>query len=198
MNKEKKEIEKQVQKITNHLLRNGKMAEDVFSELFWGKEGQLYMEAMSNRQEHREASQINLYGELFDAEMIGYWCESIDAPASVYEMTLPKIVSMSDIESDLKRYLGKNWRDLSYNEKLDVLWEYGLNVKAGMDEASKYVINRQIHRNRNNKLVDGLVVIASERLDKEWTSTPMASFEAKTFTTDGSLSRDLTEMSRYS
>lgn len=197
MNKERKIVEKQIQKITNHLLRNNKTAEDIFNDVFWGKENQTYMQAMNNRQEHREASQINVYGTLFDKEAVGYWCESVDAPASVYTMTLPKIVSMSDIESDLKRYLGKSWKQLSYDEKLDVLWEYGLSVKAGMDEASKYVINRQIHRNRNNKLVDGLVVIASERLDKEWTSTPMASFEAKTFTTDGSLSRDLTEMSRY-
>ena len=197
MNKEQKVIEKQIQKITNHLLRNNKVADDVFNEVFWGKEGQSYMDAVNNRKEVSEASQIDLYGTLFDKEDVGHWCEHIDAPASVYALTLPKIVSMSDIERDLKRYLNKNWRELSYNEKLDVLYEYGLSVKGG-EESSKYIIKRQIHRTRDNKLTDGLVVIASERLDKEWINTPMASFEAKVFTSDGGLSRDLTSMSRYS
>lgn len=155
------------------------------------------MNALNNCKGVPEASQIDLYGTLFDTEAVWHWCESIDAPARVYALTLPKIVSMSDIESDLKRYLNKQWKDLSYNEKLDVLYEYGLSVKGG-EESSKYIIKRQIHRTRDNKLTDGLVVIASERLDKEWINTPMASFEAKVFTSDGGLSRDLTSMSRYS
>ena len=197
MNKEQKIKEKKIQTITNHLLRNNKVSEDVFNDVFWGKEGQTHMEAMNSHKGVAGASQINLYGTMFSKEDVGYWCEHIDAPASVYALTLPKIISMSDIESDLKRYLNKNWRELSYDEKLDVLYEYGLSVKGG-EESSKYFIKRQIHRTRDNKLTDGLVVIASERLDKEWLNTPMASFEAKIFTSDGGLSRDLADMSRYS
>lgn len=197
MDKEQKIKEKKIQTITNHLLRCDKTAEDVFNDVFWGKEGMTLTEAMNKCSDTAEASQVSLYGTMFSKEDVGYWCEHIDAPASVYALTLPKIVSMSDIERDLKRYLNKQWKDLAYNEKLDVLYEYGLSVKGG-EESSKYIIKRQIHRTRDNKLTDGLVVIASERLDKEWINTPMASFEAKVFTSDGGLSRDLTSMSRYS
>ena len=185
--------QKIVQRIVNHLLSCDMVAEDVRRKVFKSTKDISLTEALGKI----EDTVFFIEGKSFSREHMALYCEHVDAATEEYPITLAKRVSLSDIESDLKKYEGKAWRDLSYKEQLEVLWCYGLNVKAGNPEASKYWVTRCTHRNRANKAVQGLCIVASERVDKEWTSTPMASYEAKVYTTDGSLANDLASMCRY-
>lgn len=196
MNKEQKQKERRIQKIVNMLLDEGMTADDV-AKTREDKKGPLetFTEAFERRYK-KESFKIN--GRVMPSEDMKEYCAYIDSFSSkVANIPLAKRVSMSDIQSDLNKYLNTTWKDLSYEQKLNVLWEYGLNVLKESEDSSKYWVTRCIHRNRNNQVVDGLCIIASERTDKEWIMTPMASYEAKVYTKDVEMMRDIDRMGAY-
>lgn len=196
MNNEQREKELTIQRITNALLDASMVAEDVFSP----KEGESMASAFKRylAVNKKHPGVFVIQGKRFTDSEMQLYCEDIDSTPKELPIKLAKRVSMSDIESDVKNHLGKRFNQLSDDEKMSVLWEYGLNVKPESEGASKYYVYRCIHRNRSNKVVKGLCIVASERTDREWLSTPMASFEAKTFSTDGEMCRDINKMCRYS
>lgn len=194
MNKERREQELVIQRITNALLNEHKVAEDVFKP----KEGESMGSALNRYvANYNNPQSMTIDNKRFCMEEMKLYCEDIDNTPKELPIKLAKRVSLGDIESDVKKYLGTRFNKLSDEEKIDLLWEYGLNVKPEVEGSSKYYVIRCIHRNRQNKPVKGLCIVASERTDKEWLMSPMASFEAKTFTADGELCRDIYRMSRY-
>ena len=116
------------------------------------------------------------------------------------EIVNPLIAGLSMIEDD----------EDSYDEDLHKKWQkrlnYNLNIKKKMTEqelevsdeenASKYYIDRKLHRNADNKVEYGLCITANERTDDAWKLSPHASLEAKLYTEDVELARDLQEMGR--
>lgn len=178
--------EKLFQSITNSLLdsgldlitflrsKNDKLEDDV---------EEVYPEAIKH---FKVGDSVKIGVDVYHAEDFLDYCKHADMPPEGRYITLPKYIPMEDIENALQQQYGKSWKDLTQTEKNDVLWNCGMNTKDG-----RYYVDRRIYRNSKNKAVTGLCVVASERTDKEWTKTPFASYEAKIFTTDGSLSKEL-------
>ena len=194
MDEQQKKDQLTIQRITQSMLNDGKCVEELFHRLDRkGDEPFLhtYLRVVSDE------SGMTIGGKQYTHEEMLLFFNSVDSPSEELELPLAKRVSMSDIQSDLNKYLNTTWKDLSYEQKLGVLWEYGLNVLKESEDSSKYWVTRCIHRNRDNKIVDGLCIIASERTDKEWIMTPMASYEAKVYTKDVEMMRDIDRMGAY-
>lgn len=182
-------------RLSSWLLQQGKVAEDVYDKILFGLVAQRdkcsYTQLLKSK--YHPSDNISVFGKTFTFKQVKEWCEDVDKGAADYPISLAKRVSLSDIENDCKRLINKNWRDLTYKEKNDILWEYGLDVKV----ASRYWVERLLHRNRQGKIVNGLCVVAQERTDREWLLRPEASFEAKVHSEDIEMIRDTSRMSRY-
>lgn len=190
MDEQQKKEQLTVQRITQSMLNEGKCVEELFHRLDRkGDEPFLhtYLRVVSD-----ESGMIIDGRQYTHYEMILFF-NSVDSPSEELELRLAKRVSMSDIEDYVGQYYGKRWKDFKFKEKQDILYGFGLDVKGG----KRYYVDRITHRNRANKVVTGLCVAGSERIDKEWLTSGLASYEAKIFTTDGALNRDLMEMGRY-
>lgn len=178
--------EKLFQNITNSLLdsgldlitflqsKNNKLEDDI---------EEVYPEAIKH---FKVGDSVKIGVDVYHAEDFLDYCKHVDMPPEGRYITLPKYIPMEDIENALQQQYGKSWKDLTQTEKNDVLWNCGMNTKDG-----RYYVDRRIYRNSKNKAVTGLCIVASERTDKGWTKTPFASYEAKIFTVDGSLSKEL-------
>lgn len=70
-----------------------------------------------------------------------------------------------------------------------IFWE------AGIDTTQEFELRDCLHRPLTTKQAwQGLRVEGVERLDKEYLQSPLASFEAKTYTKDASLRRELNSL----
>ena len=106
-----------------------------------------------------------------------------------YKVT--KYVSLPDLVSTLKG-AGMDGSKLSGDDLLEVLWLLGLDTKD-----YKVIERVDTHRTSDNKAVTCLRYICSERMDKEWLESGMATFEAKLEASgDASLNREIASIGR--
>jgi hypothetical protein len=89
---------------------------------------------------------------------------------------------------DLEGVIGFQTSKETQNKELfeSIIWTYGA------DTTKPYIIRKVLHRPRTSKEVyDGFRVEFTERLDKEYLLSGMASIEAQLFTKDKSLAAEL-------
>lgn len=132
----------------------------------------------------------------YTKEEVLEYAKSVDgyAPSAKY-MAIPLRLSMEDINKRLKGF-GKGWGDLDNDEKNQLLHYMGLDVMANTNNTTRYVTGSGIHRTATGRQVNGLYVMANERTDKEWLLSGNASEEAKLYTEDYELQRELSIMNR--
>lgn len=99
------------------------------------------------------------------------------------EFKLPSRLSMSDVAM-LDVCIGGSCADLPFEQLLDIAYEHGLNVKQS------YKIEKGLHRNLQNKVINGEYIIAEERLDDAWIKSGNATIEAITICSDDYGMRD--------
>lgn len=93
-------------------------------------------------------------------------------------------LSFKDLEGVVGFQTAKETQDKELLES--ILWTYGADV------TKPYVIRKTLHRPRTSKEVyDGFRVEFTERLDKDYLLSGMASLEAQLFTKDKSLTAEL-------
>lgn len=155
------------------------------------------------KRKRKDKSDVQVGAKFFTYEDVLTVCEEVDKPARNHNMQLACIRSMEDVHTycDVKGY--PKWSALSYEKKLDVLWDLGLAVKyeeegvMGEDEeVSKYFISNKQHRKFDNSIVRGLCVTATERTDRAWKDSGYATQEAMIYTKDHELAKDLAQMGR--
>lgn len=132
-------------------------------------------------------SKLNLY------DMKAY-CKYLDTPPDERNITLARRIPLEYIKSYIKP---KTWKNMSVDEKHDVLWGLGLSVKYSEDNietASRYYIKCENYRTEDNKVKIGLVVVGSERIDKEWLRSGYASDGAILFVNDVNRIEELYEI----
>ncbi len=118
-------------------------------------------------------------------------------------LPVPRKLPMSTVEAALKMLGKPRWAKCSEEDKLDVLWELGMCCNSreevyqnGILVSNEYYPSVSMYRDDNNKVVYGWIITASERTDKEWLSAGYASQDAKLFTEDAELAKDLAEMGK--
>lgn len=93
-------------------------------------------------------------------------------------------LSFKDLEGVIGFQTCKETQDKDLLES--ILWTYGADI------SKPYIIRKVLHRPRTSKEVyDGFRVEFTERLDKEYLLSGMASIEAQLFTKDKSLAAEL-------
>lgn len=93
-------------------------------------------------------------------------------------------LSFKDLEGVIGFQTAKETQDKELLES--ILWTYGA------DTTKPYIVRKTLHRPRTSKEVyDGFRVEFTERLDKEYLLSGMASIEAQLFTKDKSLAAEL-------
>ena len=149
---------------------------------------------------HLKGGMVELVSKQYKYEDLEYIFNGMDFLPPNRHLSLPKTLSLVDVSRVLTMADMGSWRSLSYEDKLEVLWQLGLCVRTDEvseeENASKYYIDRKLHRNADNKVVYGLCITANERTDEAWKRSPHASLEAKLYTEDVELARDLQEMGR--
>lgn len=196
--------EKLIQRITDALLAINKCAEDM-TERGSGVylKGEEYQFRIVGRKDDNDKftllylrnnpqlKDVVIGDATFSHDDMCIYFEHIDnPPVDNFDGRLAKRVSLADIEDYLEMSGMEPWGRINKNKKKEVMKMFGL------DANKKYTINRIPHRNRFNKVVCGLCITGSERIDREWLTSGLASFEAKTFTTDGALAHELRQMAR--
>lgn len=114
------------------------------------------------------------------------FCRYIDGN----HITLARIVSMDDITK-----AGVVWKDLSLFEKKDVLHTLGLNVMGDSEQCTRY-LKKGLHRTLQGNRSNSIYFVANERTDKEWLNSGNASYEAKIWSEDNTLMRELSGLSK--
>tara|TARA_Y100000296_G_C5140160_1_gene240527 strand:- start:223 stop:855 length:633 start_codon:yes stop_codon:yes gene_type:complete len=139
--------------------------------------------------------EIKLCGRIFSSVDVEGYLEGLEGEVRSMPMVLPKIVSMIDIRRLMRRF-NYSWERASTNDKREVLFNLGLNVKVGkgFNNVSRWEVKEGIHRTESGKVEYGHYFVASERTDKEWVSSGNASDEAILYTTDGSLGNELKQI----
>lgn len=132
----------------------------------------------------------------YSKEQVLEYAKGIDKFAyTTKHMVLPLRLNLDDIDRTLKGY--GTWKELEYDEKLQLLHHLGMDVLVGTsNNTTDFSTRRGIHRNASGKLVEGVYVIGNERTDAEWLSSPKASIEAKLYTEDYTLAQELEGMNR--
>jgi len=168
-----------------------------------GKPREKMLAAFRRKYIHLEGKEVELepIPTKFQYADLEYVFRGMDFMPASRHLSLAKTLSLSDIQTALKMAGMSKWKDLSPEEKLDVLWSMGLAVKfsdnpTDDEDASRFYTERKHHRNVNNKVDYGLCITANERTDEEWKKSPHASYEAKIFTKDVELAKELRDMSR--
>lgn len=101
---------------------------------------------------------------------------------------LPSRLSLSDVAM-LDVCEGGACQDLPLQMLLDIAYDHGLNVKES------YKFEKGLHRNLQNKVINGEYLIAEERLDLDWLKSGHASIEAITISGDDeSLTEELNKL----
>lgn len=155
-----------------------------------------YIHALQKSNPERSAMVIGQ--TTVDYEDIYDYCKYLDTPPDERNIPLAKRIPLAYIEDHLKT-VNKSWGSLPYSEKMDMLFDLGLAVKQSeenMDIASKYYVNMENYRGRDNKVHVGLVIVGSERIDKAWVKSGYASDDAILYTRDGGLASELARLSR--
>lgn len=132
------------------------------------------------------------------------YLKEIEKDSQYADLPLCKMVSLTDIQEGLRAIGEKPWSKLSQDDKEGILWDLGLAVKRapivmvdGKDaDSSRYFTRKGRHINMHGKEVYGIVISATERTDVEWLNSGYASDDAKLFTKDNELARDLAEIGR--
>ena len=113
-------------------------------------------------------------------------------------ITIRKQISKNDLLlSCCKRNI--NFDSLSLGEKNKILWHLGFNTKT-----AHFFEEKRQHRNLKGELVYGLLLVGTERLDKEWLKKQLngrnvASDEARSYwrmKTDPGYREDIRNLSR--
>lgn len=121
-----------------------------------------------------------------------------------YDFQTPAVLKTMSIV-DLNRYalymFGLEFEKLDDNNKDKLLWDVGFNVKQCGNKLSdntcfKVVYVTDLHRTGYNKEHFGLRAIGSERVDKYWLNSGVASNAAKLYSSDSELSKDIKLMSK--
>jgi len=206
MNKEEKQKQRRVQSVVNKFLDVGVVAGDFlnldkYSSCVSAYESYMKDQAFKEYREWEVGEDFTYKGlRISHDDMIAY-CESVDTPPDERYIPVARRMSMSDIEQWVQIKYESRWSELYYDEKLKTLYELGFAVLGGDKDnesvLSKYYVERTTHRNLSGKIVDGLVVVGSERGDKEWLNSGCASYEAKIYSDDPEMIRDLSKMGRY-
>lgn len=181
-----------IQRVASVLWNNNITMNDVISI----KEDELFIEALYRVNTKKEDMMIG--DSLVEYEEVKTYCKFLDTPANERNIPLAKRIPLVYIEEHLKRE-GRSWRKLTVEERIDTLFNLGLAVKQSdenMDIATRYFVNMENYRGLDNKAYMGLVIVASERIDKAWLQSGYASDEAILYTRDGSLARELAMLSR--
>lgn len=209
MSKKNDAVEKNTIKLVNALLDADKCVVDIL------KPREAVVTTTKNKPAETLVSAFERgYGYLKDREEM--WFKGVNAKFKYDELvevfkrmdrnppnrhlSLAKIISLNDVHQALALAGMAKWRDLDDDQKIEILWGMGLAVKGNPDNRddapSAYFIERRKHRNVHNKVVYGLCIMANERVDSEWKQNPQCSHEAKIFTLDVTLAKDLQEMGR--
>jgi|TARA_R110000851_G_scaffold130486_1_gene264130 hypothetical protein len=196
-----KENEKFLDKINNALLSAGKCAEDIVTPKMKGETPRETMaQAFLRRYEGREAETFT-FGKVkvSHADLLHYM-ELIARPTRNRNFSICHMMGLEDITTLLHVGGYPLWGDLPRNSvedgspsKEEALWNLGFAVKHTEEdtEAAHFYIERKMYRGLDNRVRSGLVVVGTERTDKEWLSSGQASVEAHTFDRDYEVAKDL-------
>lgn len=110
------------------------------------------------------------------------YCKYLDNPPEEFEQRIGMVFPLEHIEVIVNDKLGKEWNELNANEKKQILYKLGMDVKD-----CSYVVKQGVYRDpfKPSKQILGYVVMGSERVDKVWQKNSKASFEAKMHSSNG-------------
>lgn len=195
-----------VDKINIALLHAGMVAEDLVKGEPIKSENQTWASrfAMQKKGWEKAGKKISIGDNSFTVTQIYEYFKAIQDQAQVANIPLATTISLIDIEEGLRALNKPRWKELSTDERYDLLWDLGLAVKPlnlktieGYDmDISTYRTTKCRHKRMDGTIVYGIAIIAQERRDREWIESGYASDEAKLFTEDVELARDLAEMGR--
>lgn len=185
------------------LLNRGECVDDVLSTIEGdggNKPREKLLTAFYRKHQQHEGGFVEFAGVSFAYSDLEWVFKGMDFAPKSHHLSLAKTISLADIQGALKLAGMPAWRDTTDEVKLDILWGMGLAVKFTAhdadEDASRYYTERKMHRNITNKTVYDLCITANERTDDEWKKSPHCSYEAKIFTKDIELAKELQEMSR--
>lgn len=191
----KRQDELFIDKVNTALLKDGKCVEDLLKVRTdeEGKHKETLYKAFTRYYKDQEDKVFVVGGVSFTYKEMLHYMELTDRPARSRHLPLPITVGLDDIQTALRSGGYPSWTELSFVEKQDALWEMGFAVKYVDDDLdiAKYYIDRKMYRGMDNKARSGLVVVGTERTDKEWLRSGFASSDALTYTKDVELAKDL-------
>lgn len=204
-NEERKRLNKVKDKLLQKLLKNDLCVDDLLSPKAGDgkdrKEEKL-VSAFSRGFGHlKEKGIVEILGTEFSYSDLMYIFRGMDFAPHKRHFTLAKTISLDDIQHALKLANMPDWFDTSEEDRLEILFGMGLAVRDSEDdeadeEVSKYFVERKHHRNHDNKVKYGWCITANERTDTMWKKSPYASYEAKIYTKDPELAKDLYLLSK--
>lgn len=184
-----------VQDTIKYLLANNLVAEDLVlvkdeDELLtaaflrlYGDGSNKYIKIRIGRDDHS-----------FEYTQLLEYFKYIDKPPEFKYITVPKRMALSDIEDVLSQTNIGEFSTLDDKSIAEVLFNLGFdtkyNYRSGTNDSwwFEYILYRN---NTTNKVEYGKVVVGNERIDKKWLSSGFASYEAKVYTSDMELAKDI-------